>query len=139
MLGVSDLEEHSLANFLIRVSGQSEGVIVADCKGSTVDGNIVEFAEFIVRLDLHGVCVVNEPETFDLSNAVDCTLEDLVNMDFQDNNIVFALNIIKFDSPGVAPVLPSTEMISSSTYSPSLLNSSQTFSPSTSTCLASRV
>ena len=70
---------------------------------STVDGNIVEFAEFIVRFDLHGVCVVNEPETFDLSNAVDCTLEDLVDMDFQDNNIVFILDVIEFDVQVLSP------------------------------------
>ena len=80
----------------IRVPGQSEGIFVGDGKGFTADGDIVEFTEFIVRLDLHSICVVNEPETFDLSNAVDCTLEDLVDMDFQDNNIVFALNVIKF-------------------------------------------
>ena len=131
------LKYNALSDFLIGVPGQSEGIFIGDGKGCTVDVNIIEFAEFIVRLYGHGVCVVNEPETFDLGNAVDCTLEDLVDMDFQDNNIVFALNVIKFDFPGVGVMLP-TEMISSSTYSPSLLNSSQTFSPSTSTCLASR-
>ena len=44
-------------------------------------------------------------------------------MDFQDNNIVFALNVIKLDIPGVGGrVTVPTSMISSSTYSPSLLN-----------------
>ena len=84
-------------------------------QGSTADGNIVEFAEFIVRLDLHGVCVVNEPETIDLSNAVDCTLEDLVDMDFQDNNIVFALNLVKLEVQVLEPESP-LMMIWSSTY-----------------------
>ena len=39
IIGVSNLEVHSLADFLIRVSGQSECILVLNVKGRTIDGN----------------------------------------------------------------------------------------------------
>jgi len=97
---VSDLERQTFSEFICGIPGQSKGVFIGNVKGVTVNGNIIEFAEFIVRFDLYGICIVNEPDTFNLGNAVDCTLEDLVDMDLQDSDIVFILDVIKFDVPG---------------------------------------
>lgn len=58
-----------------------------------------EFSDFIPYFESSGVRIVNEPDPVDPNNLIFYTHEQIVDMNFHDNNVVFTLNIVKGDSP----------------------------------------